>query len=89
MGLRERLNQLDERAGLRRPPGGGPPVVRPLSPVLVNVVRAALAISAAALGLVLLTRTWWLAVPVSQPLLQILLLKPLHRRQIFGRHGAA
>lgn len=64
-------------------------MVRPLSPLLVNVVRAACAISTVALALVLLTRTWWLMVPVSSPLLQIPVMKPLHRRQIFGRHGGA
>lgn len=83
MGLRDRLNELDQRAGLRRPPGAGPYVVRPLSPVWVNVVRAACAISAVALALVLLTGTRWLMVLVSSPLLQIPVMKPLHRRQIF------
>ncbi len=89
MGLRDRLNELDERAGLRRAPGAGPYVVHPLSLVWVNVVRAACAISVVALALVLLTGTWWLVVPVSSPLLQIPVMKPLHRRQIFGRHGGA
>lgn len=89
MPLREWLNQLDEWAGFRSPPGGGPPVVRPLSPIRVNVLRAVLFISAVALAVVLLTRTWWLTVAVSSPLLQIPLMKPLHRRQVFGRHGGA
>ena len=89
MGLRERLNELDERAGLRPRPGA-PPVVPPLSRARVNVLRVIWGLGAVFLVVTIPVAVelgvWWFPVWWLPLLGQLLLLPPERRRQIFGRN---
>ena len=87
MGVRERLNELDERAGLRPRPGA-PPVVRPLSRGRVNLLRVIWGLCAVflvvSIPVAVELGVWWFPICWSPLLGQVLLLNPEHRRQIFG-----